>query len=130
MSAHLMTHLKCPHCDRKFSGPRNSRFTVPRLKGSLAIHIKATHPEHYVPSEASKKRLADKSNKQAKRDDDLKLMENITESFIGHGDPQPKRTYVRRPLLASDDIHHAKFCPECGCNLGVINEAIKMGRGQ
>jgi hypothetical protein len=41
-----------------------------------------------------------------------------------------KRPYVRRPAVNAVQTVEVKFCPECGCNLRIISEAIKMGRGQ
>jgi hypothetical protein len=123
MSAHLMTHAKCPHCPKTFSGPRDNRWTKSRIKGCLVMHIKAHHREHYVPSEASKKRALEKAG--ANPPPEPPLYDNIGLN------PKPKRPHTKRqPLLRSADIHHMKFCPGCGLDLTIANEGYKMARGQ
>jgi len=153
VSAHLTTHLKCPHCDKKFSGPKHNRWTIPRLKGCLVMHIKAHHPEKYVPSEMSKKRAEEKAQRESRKRAARAAIawppsapehagfkpiatmslggEMITKVAEAESLTKPKRPYVRKAkAVNAAELVTAKFCPECGCNMVVVNEAVKMARGQ
>jgi hypothetical protein len=130
----------CLHCDKKFTVhyKAGDNLGAGRLNACLANHMKANHPEHYKPSKWVQQREKAKAPKinqagldQLERDLKERHIKPPLWDNIGLN-PKPKRVYQRRAkaLTHSADTHHARFCPSCGCNLNIINEAIKMGRGQ
>jgi len=105
-------HMRCPYCPRKFESSKKDRWTFPRLKGSLQIHIKANHPEHYVPKKP--KRVVD-IVATALHPDKKKVV------YF----PETKRPYTRKPKTTAP-VMEVNHCPQCGCNIRAVKVAMGL----
>jgi hypothetical protein len=79
------------------------------VKRMMACHTKAIHPEHFVPAAG-----------YVRKTPKPPLTDNIGLN-LPVKQPRKKR---------SDPELNVRFCPCCGTNLAMVNEAVKMGRGQ
>ncbi len=104
-----------------------------RLKAITANHVKAMHPEHYKPSAATlAKRKANQNagimttGKWTSIDPNMvaPLHDNIGLN------PKPKRVYTKRLRAIAEDTSAINYCPQCGLNLRIAHEGIKLARGQ
>lgn len=100
-----MITLSCQQCDRKFTKPSKKK-----AEASLRMHTGRKHGN-------------------------IRTVSRTKFSLLDATDAKPKRKYTRRkPKAEHDHGSHARFCPSCGFNLGLLavamSVATKMNNGK
>lgn len=102
-----MKVLRCPHCPYAVRSDLSKRGAMGRLRGSIALHIKARHPEHFVPKVKPVPSSESTLDKVQSSDP---------------GDWKPKRPYTRK----FKSVLGVSFCPQCGCNINAVRVAMGL----
>jgi hypothetical protein len=104
----MIKTVKCSYCDRKFTGESDDKFGGGRLKANIANHVKAAHPEKYVPSKTAAARS--------------RLLAIPVASITSVNKVGKRGPYYKKPKPLID----VGFCPRCGCNIHAVKVAMGL----